>query len=1039
MKHSNAAAHTSFSRHFRFRSFFVCFVVLLLAVFTLFQTSERVAKADRSMETVAYFTNSQPDRESQSNDATPLSAILNIDGTIRKGSIGSFDPKGFQMSYGPKGEPRFLPVDGANDQRPEGSCSDGWDDRFPIPGTNGVVSASVIDAGGNLYVGGGFTAAGNVFANQIAKWDGTSWSPLGTGMNGNVFALAVSGTDVYAGGSFLTAGGVAVNRIAKWDGTSWSPLGTGMNSTVWALAVSGTDVYAGGAFTTAGGVSANYIAEWDGTSWSALGTGMNNGVRALAVSGTDIYAGGGFTTAGGVSANRIAKWDRTNWSALGTGLSGGVLGVFALAVSGTDVYAGGDFTGRIRKWNGTSWSTLGIGVGGSVNALAVSGTDVYAGGDFTTAGGVSAINIAKWDGTSWSALGTGVNNDVFALALSGTDVYAGGIFFTSGGVSFYGIEKWNGTGWSGIATGMNDVVYALAISGTNVYAGGYFTTAGGVSANKIARWDGTNWSALGTGLGTGIFDLVRALAVSGTDVYAGGSFTTAGGVSVSSIAKWDGTSWSALGTGMSGRVDALAVSGTDVYAGGDFTTAGGVSADRIAKWDGTNWSALGTGMNNSVQALAVSGTDVYAGGQFNTAGGVAVNRIAKWDGTNWSALDTGVSGTVYALGVSGTDVYAGGEFTIAGCHVSGYFGHYNAPSPSVSGVLTYGNAVGAPIPRFVSGVLLSGAGSLPVSASSSFPNGTYTLSGFGSGAYTVTPSKTGGVNGAISSFDAGKIAQHAAGINILTGNQLIVADVSGNGTVSSFDAGQIALYVVNGSGMQTGTWKFIPVNRTYASVSGNIAGEDFIALLMGEVSGNWMNTGARPVDSAATPLYLRRNSASPVLANQDSVARQAAAEPQNSNWRSTEKHSFSANRTAELWMSAGPESAVSVELSTLVASLDKEIVVPISVQGVADKEVISYEFDLRYDPTVIQPFGDVADLEGSVSRHLKVVTNPNEPGLLRVVVYGPMPIDENGLLLNLRFTSVGGSGASSPLTFERIMFNEGEPRVTVTDGKIELF
>ena len=50
-------------------------------------------------------------------------------------------------------------------------------------------------------------------------------------------------------------------------------------------------------------------------------------------------------------------------------------------------------------------------------------------------------------------------------------------------------------------------------------------------------------------------------------------------------------------------------------------------------------------------------------------------------------------------------------------------------------------------PSVCFGVLLSGAGSLPVSASSSFPNGTYTLSGFGSGAYTVTPSKTGGVNG----------------------------------------------------------------------------------------------------------------------------------------------------------------------------------------------------------------------------------------------------------------------------------------------------
>jgi len=68
-----------------------------------------------------------------------------------------------------------------------------------------------------------------------------------------------------------------------------------------------------------------------------------------------------------------------------------------------------------------------------------------------------------------------------------------------------------------------------------------------------------------------------------------------------------------------------------------------------------------------------------------------------------------------------------------------------------------------------------------------------------------------------------------------------------------------------------------------------------------------------------------------------------------------------------------------------------------------------------------------------------VVTNPYEPGLLRVVVYGPMPIDENGVLLNLRFAAVGSAGAVSPLTFEQVMFNEGDIAITITDGRVELF
>jgi hypothetical protein len=159
--------------------------------------------------------------------------------------------------------------------------------------------------------------------------------------NSFVIALAVSGSDLYAGGDFTTAGGTTVNRIAKWNGSAWSALGTGMNASVYELVVSGSDLYAGGDFTTAGGVTANRIAEWNGSAWSALGTGMNAGVFALAVSGSDLYAGGDFTTADGVTANRIAKWNGSEWSALGTGVNSGI---GALAVIGSRLYLGGGFT-----------------------------------------------------------------------------------------------------------------------------------------------------------------------------------------------------------------------------------------------------------------------------------------------------------------------------------------------------------------------------------------------------------------------------------------------------------------------------------------------------------------------------------------------------------------------------------------------------------------------------------------------------------------------------------------------------------------------
>ncbi len=163
--------------------------------------------------------------------------------------------------------------------------------------------------GTDLYVGGAFTTAGGVSANKIAKWNGTNWSALGSGMNSTVYALTAIGTDLYAGGFFSSAGGVSASRIAKWNGTSWSALGSGMDSTV--SCPNGDrrrPVCRRGSFTTAGGVPASRIAKWNGTGWSALGSGVNNQVNALAVIGADLYAGGFFTTAGGKLSSRIAQW-----------------------------------------------------------------------------------------------------------------------------------------------------------------------------------------------------------------------------------------------------------------------------------------------------------------------------------------------------------------------------------------------------------------------------------------------------------------------------------------------------------------------------------------------------------------------------------------------------------------------------------------------------------------------------------------------------------------------------------------------------------
>ena len=272
-----------------------------------------------------------------------------------------------------------------------------WVSMGGYPGANGPINAAVVDGSGNLYIGGHFTVVGNVPATNVAKWNGSSWLALGSGIDDEVYALAVSGHELYAGGVFTA--GSRTSRISKWNG-SWTEVGA-MNGNVYALASAGSDLYAGGLFAqamTTGGVAVtvNSIAKWNGSSWSALGPGVNSDVNALAVASTDVYAVGYFTAAGGSPANHIAKWNGSNWAPLGSGLN-------------------------IAAW-----------------AVAVSGNAVYAGGGFTTAGGSAANYIARWNGASWSALGSGVSGEVWALAASGSDLYAGGLFTSAGGkVSAY--------------------------------------------------------------------------------------------------------------------------------------------------------------------------------------------------------------------------------------------------------------------------------------------------------------------------------------------------------------------------------------------------------------------------------------------------------------------------------------------------------------------------------------------------------------------------------------------------------------------------
>ena len=146
---------------------------------------------------------------------------------------------------------------------------------------------------------------------MLAKWDGSSWSPLGSGANAFVRGLASGAGGLYAVGSFNLLGGQACNSIGKWDGTSWNALGSGTPDYINAALEHNGKVYVGGAFSFIGGIACEDVGVWDGSSWSAMGNGLQGDwVKCMTLYNNQLHVGGIFEDPQQVvlGSVNIAKW-----------------------------------------------------------------------------------------------------------------------------------------------------------------------------------------------------------------------------------------------------------------------------------------------------------------------------------------------------------------------------------------------------------------------------------------------------------------------------------------------------------------------------------------------------------------------------------------------------------------------------------------------------------------------------------------------------------------------------------------------------------
>jgi hypothetical protein len=273
----------------------------------------------------------------------------------------------------------------------------------------------------NIFIGGAFTNVGAATGDYIVRWSPYintifSLTDAGTGLSGTsdqVRALLTAPNgDIYLTGDFALAGNVANTAyIAKWDGTNFTPLLTGLTAAGYSL-VLGHDgtVFVGGDFTNVFDGNGDYITKWNGAAFSSMGTGMNGRVTCMACAPNgDIYVGGEFHLAGGVANTlHVARWNGTAWLPLGTGVDDTVYSV-AIDAAG-NVYYGGIFhnangvsCAHVAKWNGYTFEPLGTGVNNTCYSLKIDDSGLlHAGGTFTIAGGVQLTEgYSIWNGSTW--------------------------------------------------------------------------------------------------------------------------------------------------------------------------------------------------------------------------------------------------------------------------------------------------------------------------------------------------------------------------------------------------------------------------------------------------------------------------------------------------------------------------------------------------------------------------------------------------------------------------------------------------------------
>jgi uncharacterized delta-60 repeat protein len=757
------------------------------------------------------------------------------------------------------------------------------------PNANGRVHVVVVQPWDQkILIGGEFTTVAPnggtpVTRNLIARLnpDGTldnDFNPNASGdVQPTVYAIAVQAADkILVGGGFTNIGGQPRTNLARLDAKtgladSFNANPSLSNAVVTIAMQPDNKILIGGNF--AGGMRR---LNTNGTS-DGFAPNANNIVNAIVVQ-TDgqILVGGGFTSIGGQTRNGIARLDATTGLAYSFNLNANPgLESIALQTDGK-ILAGGLFTtigGQARKGIArlTTDGMLDTAFdpnadGASVFSIVVQPDgQILVAGSFSSIGGQARNGIARLDATTGLAdsFDPSPNSSVDSIAVQADGkILLGGNFMTlnpGGGPASFTRNH------------IARLIPASATPTATVTATATATATATPKATATATSTGTPSPTpmptpppptppCGQGLTRTYYQYFDGVTP---------PVLPAGWVATNAVNP-DGILWV---TSDSGAPPPPADSAPNAAFSND---PGSISDKRLDSpslgfimgpaqlWFRNNYSLeanfdggvleISTDNGATFSDIVTLGGSFVAGGYnatISTSFGSPIAGRMAWSGSSGGFITTVVDLPLAAWGHTVKlrwRMASDNSVSDAGWRIDNvqFFDSLPTPAPTVgiSGTVTYcTNPSLPPIPGVT--MTLSGSANATTTTDGS---GNYSFSGLtcGFGNYTVTPTKAAlppGANG-ITTTDVIAVQRHFLIIGPpLTGCKLAAADVNGVGGVNTIDVIAIQRFFLTlTTGIaNVGKYQFNPVSRSYSPITGTQTGQNYDAIVFGDVATSYVH------------------------------------------------------------------------------------------------------------------------------------------------------------------------------------------------------